>query len=175
MMSVQWCQCNDVSAMMSAQWCQCNDVSAMMSAQWCHCNDVSAMMSAQWCHCNDVSAMMSLQWCQCNDVSTMMSVQWCHWACNIKLYIQHIQLASFPGLPSSHCPVFDCLQHAKTEGEGLVHIMMSMMSVPTYTVDRQKGEGVINWKLSLVVQDEGRHPHKMCSFNWWPLPSSVYT
>ena len=47
-----------------------------------------------------------------------------------------------------HRPGFDRLQYAKTEGEGLVHFIMWMTSVPTYIVHvgRQRGGGVPYWK-----------------------------
>ena len=95
----------------------------------------------------------------------------------------------------SHCPVFDRLQDAKTEGEGLVSFITWMTSVST-RVDRG-GEGFLiergHFTHTFFVLNQERHAfrfanvrnssawgrnyktrHLAHSFDRWPLPPSVY-
>ena len=52
----------------------------------------------------------------------------------------------------SHCPVFDCFQYAKTEGEGLVYFITWMTSVSTW-VDRGGEVGRPGNKASYELHD----------------------
>ena len=59
----------------------------------------------------------------------------------------------------SHHPLFDCLQCAKMEGEGLVTFITWMTSVSTY---RQRGEVVPDWKDAFRARILHCEPRAVC-------------